>query len=81
MEVGFNQNGGTVILLRSHVDQGWLKKWGRTNSNINYFTCGYIAAMYAVAQKSPPGSFVVDEVESIVSGSNNSRFNVARKKK
>lgn len=79
MEASLNYTGGSVKLMRSHIDQGWLKKWGRTSGNVNYFTCGYIAAMYAVAQKYPPGSFVVNEVESIVSGKNISRFNVVQK--
>jgi len=74
-----NEKGGTVQLLRSHIDQGWLKKWGRTEGHVNYFTCGYISAMYAVAEGRPPGSFSVQELKSIVSGNKISYFEVIRK--
>lgn len=78
MEANFIKNGGEVKLFRSHIDQGWLSKWGRTNANINFFTCGYIAAMYAAATDSPLRSYTAKEVSSIVSGEKFSIFQVKR---
>ena len=79
MEAVFNKDGGEVKLFRSHIDQGWLSKWGRIKSNINFFTCGYIAAMYEAATDSPLHSYKVQEVSSIVSGAEYSLFQVKKK--
>jgi hypothetical protein len=79
MAATLNRKGGAVKLFRSHIDQGWLKKWGRAEGHVNHFTCGYIAAMFSVATDTPPRSFSVRELESIVSGSKNSSFEVTRK--
>jgi hypothetical protein len=78
MKATLNRKGGAVKLIRSHIDQGWLKKWGRADGHLNHFTCGYIAAMFSVASGAPPRSFGVREVESIVSGSKSSTFEVTR---
>ncbi len=69
MKVSTNEQGGKVELPRSHVDQGWLKKWGKSEEHVNYFTCGYIAAMFAAATNKPARSFSVIEIESIATGS------------
>ena len=74
MEVSGNEQGGKVILTRSHVDQGWIKKWGQLGKSINYWTCGYIAAMFASAFGKPPRSYEVEEKASIVKGDETSQF-------
>jgi hypothetical protein len=79
MKATLNRKGGTVRLFRSHIDQGWLKKWGRAEGHVNHFTCGYIAAMFSVATDMSPGSFSVTERDSIVTGNKNSYFEVTRK--
>ena len=38
---------GEVELVYSHVDQGWIKKWGNHTKPINFITWGYIAALFA----------------------------------
>ena len=76
MKVKANEMEGEVQLVRSHVDKGWMKKWGKNDSAVNYFTCGYISAMFAAASGKPPRSYVVTEAESIVKGSQISRFEV-----
>lgn len=75
---GASANGGSVRLSRSHVDQGWKMKWGAADHSVNYFTCGYIAAMFACACNRPARSFHVKEVASIVKGSPYSEFTVTR---
>jgi len=79
MEAAFTQGGGMATLQRSHIDQGWISKWGRTDKHVNYFTCGYVAGMFAVATGRPRGSYDVREKESIVSGSSVSRFHVSNR--
>lgn len=78
MEAKFTKRGGEVKLFRSHIDQGWIKKWGRTKANLNFFTCGYIHAMFAAATHSPLGSYAATEVSSIVSGGDYSLFQVTK---
>jgi hypothetical protein len=70
MKVAGTESGGEVCLIRSHVDEGWIKKWGHHTKPINHFTCGYIAAIFAVAFNKPVKSYTVTETESMaVTGS------------
>ncbi len=68
--------GGQVQLLRSHLDEGWINKWGKHDKHVNFFTCGFIAAIFAAGFKKPPRSYTVAENESIVTGSRTSLFMV-----
>jgi hypothetical protein len=65
-----------AILTRSHVDQGWIKKWGPTNTSVNHFTCGFIAAIFAATYNKPPRSYQVTELSSIVKGDAQSSFSI-----
>jgi hypothetical protein len=68
MEAKGDASGGEVILAHCHVDEGWIKKWGKHDKPINHFTCGYVAAMFAAAFDKPARSFEVNERSSIVMG-------------
>jgi hypothetical protein len=68
LEVQGTQEGGEVRLTHSHVDEGWVKKWGKHDHFINHFACGYVAAMFTVAFAKPPRSYLVTETSSIVVG-------------
>lgn len=57
-----------VKLTRSHVDDGWIQKWGKYHHAINHFSCGFIAAMFCVAFSRAPRSYLVTEQSSIVTG-------------
>jgi hypothetical protein len=76
MIVTGNENGGEVRLVRSHIDEGWVKKWGKNNKPINYFSCGYIAAMFGAAFDKPLNSYSVTENSSIAVGDSENLFNV-----
>ena len=76
MKVTANEQGGKVQLVRSHVDQGWLTKWGKSEAHINHFSCGYIAAMFAAAVDKPARSVSVTELESIATGGESSILQV-----
>jgi hypothetical protein len=76
MKVNANEQGGEVQLLRSHIDQGWLSKWGKSEAHVNYFTCGYIAAMFAAAADKPARSVSVTQNESIATGNESSLLTV-----
>ena len=79
MEVSGSEQGGEVTLSRSHVDQGWTKKWGENDAPVNFWTCGYISAMFAAAANKPARSYEVVEESSMVMGNESSKFSVKAK--
>lgn len=62
----------------SHVDEGWIKKWGNRQKPVNFIGQGYLAAAMAAIYGLPAGSYTVYETESIVSGAEASRFSLVR---
>ncbi len=79
MKVALVEHGAKVALLRSHIDQGWITKWGKQDILINFFTVGYLIAMFSAATDLPPDTFHVRELSSIVSGKDTSTFSVVKK--
>ncbi len=78
-EVEFDcwDSGATVTMKHSHVDEGWVKKFGQRAERVNYMGEGYIkAAMWAIWNKGSYNDYQVEETQSIVSGAASSRFNV-----
>ena len=63
----------------SHVDEGWIKKWGNRDKPVNFIGQGYVAAALAAIYDLPAGSYDVYETQSIVSGADTSRFSLVRK--
>lgn len=70
------RESGEVCLDHSHVDTGWLKKWGAYDQPVNYIGAGYIAGLFAAVFDQPVGTFIARETQSIVCGSERSVFNV-----
>ncbi len=70
---------GEVELLHSHVDEGWIKKWGQRDKPVNFMTCGFIAGMFSAVFGKATRSYYVSETESIVAGSEHSKFEVVAK--
>ena len=68
MEVSGTENSGEVTLKHSHVDEGWIKKWGEHDKPVNQVGCGFVAAMFAAAFSKPKRSYNVEETASIVMG-------------
>ncbi|MBU1218986.1 hypothetical protein KKF34_01885 [Myxococcota bacterium] len=77
--VSAGADSGDVILTRSHVDEGWIKKWGKREKPVNFLTQGFIAAAFSSFFDLPSGSFEVVENQSIVAGAEKSKFTVIRK--
>ncbi len=76
MAVSGTSAGGEVKLAHSHVDEGWIAKWGKHDKPINHFTRGFVAAMFAVAFDKPARSFEVVETAAIVTGAPESVLSV-----
>ncbi len=71
-------DAGEAELERSHIDEGWIRKWGRRDKPVNFITQGFLAATFAAAFDGRPAQYAVQEIASIVSGAARSRFQVAR---
>jgi len=69
---------GEVICSSSHIDSGWMKKWGTYDRPVNYITAGYISALFAAVTEHPVGTYRTSEVESIVMGAEKSVFKVVK---
>ncbi len=70
-------DGGEVELRHSHVDDGWIKKWGKRDKPVNFITQGYIAGLLSAVFGKPRRSYAVVETESIVKGNQRSLFQAA----
>jgi hypothetical protein len=64
----------TAEMEYSHVDEGWLKKWGGRDKPINFITCGFVSAVAALLTQRPPRSFRTTEVKALVCGDDKSVF-------
>jgi hypothetical protein len=58
-----------VILEHSHVDEGWIKKWGKADKPVNHIGCGYVTALFSAVYDRPRREFNAVEEQSIVTGS------------
>jgi hypothetical protein len=65
---------GEAILTHSHVDEGWTQKYDKSDHPLNYFTCGFLSAMFAAANDKPARSIAVTEEESMATGAAQGRF-------
>lgn len=80
MQVNYLGNdSGEVELLASHVDSGWIKKWGKYDAPVNYIGAGYITAMFSAVFDESKKTFKANEVQSIVMGAETSIFKVVRR--
>lgn len=63
-----DEKGGSLEMPVAYLDQGWLQKWGKYNSPVNFIGAGYIAAMFSAVFDKPVRSYKVEEQESKVTG-------------
>jgi hypothetical protein len=59
---------GTVVLEHSHVDEGWLRKWGPAKKPVNHIGRGYITALFSAIYDRPRREFQATERQSIAQG-------------
>lgn len=64
-----------VTMARSHIDDGWLKRWGPRDKPVNFIGIGYIrAALAVVSDEKDWRDIHVTEERSIVCGAAQSVF-------
>jgi hypothetical protein len=71
---GVGKYATTAVMEYSHLDEGWLKKWGSRDKPVNFFTCGFVAAVAALINGKKPRSFTVKEHKGLVCGDDVSSF-------
>jgi len=81
MTVSGNVGQGQVKLDSSHVEKGWIAKWGKTDGPVNHFTRGYIAAVFEAAFDKPARSYDIKETKSIVTGAPATTFTIEKKQR
>ena len=64
----------TAEMDYSHVDEGWLKKWGGHDKPVNFITAGFVAAVAALATNMERRSFAVEQTKGLVCGDDVSAF-------
>lgn len=70
------ESGGEVEMPHAHVDEGWIKKWGKYKAPVNFIGSGYIAGMFSAAYGKKPRTYKVTETQSLVMGAGKSVFKV-----
>jgi len=76
-KIEFQEVGKFIVRAEmpySHVDQGWLQKWGTASQPINLITVGLVAAVASLANRKLPRSYTVKEIKSLVQGDDKSVF-------
>ena len=59
---------GEAVLEHSHVDEGWVKKWGITDKPVNHIGCGYVSAAFSAIFGRGKREFTARELQSIACG-------------
>jgi hypothetical protein len=67
------------VSAHSHLEQGWIKKWGQYDRPVNYIGCGFVSAAIAAALNQPVRSFATFETASIVVGDTQTIFKSYKK--
>jgi len=70
------ESGGEIEMPHAYVDEGWLKKWGKNKSPVNFIGAGYIAGMFSAIFDKPTRTYTVTETQSMVMGADKSVFKV-----
>lgn len=74
-----DEKSGSAKMDYSHLDEGWLKKWGGVDRPVNFFTQGFLAGACAAIFNKPLGSYAVEETKSLAKGDDVSEFTISLK--
>jgi hypothetical protein len=79
LQLSLQSEGGSARMRHSHLDEGWIKKWGHSSTPVNFIGQGYLAGAFCVIMGHPIGFCDVEETASIVKGAPESTFSLKRK--
>lgn len=77
--ISIGESLGKVELYNSHLDEGWIKKWGKRETPVNFIARGFIAAVFSLVNCKEARSYDVNEIESLVTGKEKSVFKISIK--
>jgi hypothetical protein len=66
--------GGSITLRRSHMDEGWVKKYGKSSTPVNFVTVGFLAGAFAAIFNKHLRHFQVEETASMATGKTTGEF-------
>lgn len=73
------EKSGMASMDYSHLDEGWLKKWGSADRPVNLFTQGFLAGAFAAIYDKPFNAYQVEETKSLARGDESSEFAITLK--
>ena len=79
LSLNVGTDGGRATMRHSHADEGWLKKYGKSDRSVNVMGQGYLAGAMASVFNEPVGTYDVVETQSLVSGASSSEFTIKRR--
>ena len=74
-----NESSAEVEMPYSHIDEGWIKKWGKRKNFVNFVGQGFLSAVLSAATDNDIGVFETSEIQSIVCGAKTSKFFIKKK--
>lgn len=76
--IDFVETGNTIQakMEYSHIDEGWLKKWGNYKKPVNIITRGFIEAVAAHIGLKTPSRIEIEETKSLCRGDDVSQFDL-----
>jgi predicted hydrocarbon binding protein len=74
-----NEDGGYAYADSSHYVVAWLAKYGRRDTPVCYFTCGFIAGILGAVFDAGPRTFMVKENQCMMMRQDYCEFVVSRK--
>ena len=77
-KVIINLNTNTASMPFAHVDEGWVKKWGKREAAVNYIGQGFVIAIFALANGNTTKDYSITETQSIVAGAETSEFTISK---
>lgn len=70
----YQESGGEAILTRSHVEEGWLKKFGKSVEFVDLITPGYLSGLFSLAYNKQLRFYSIRQTSSIAKGESSTRF-------
>ncbi len=77
-QVKIDLNSSKASMPYAHVDEGWIKKWGKRDAPVNYIGQGFVIAIFAIANELDISDYSIKETQSIVAGAPTSEFTISK---
>lgn len=75
---GLKGEGGVVIAAKSVISKMWRRKFGNSDTPVDFYTCGFLAAAYSVHSRVPLDQVQVEQTSCMALGDEVNTFEVKR---